>query len=396
MRGAKAWPRRSDADQRLPTMMPSAQCVRVFLCGDVMSGRGIDQILPRPCPPQLHEGYLGSATEYVELAERKSGPIPRAVPPDYIWGAALDELNRARPALRIVNLETSITHSEDYVPKGINYRMSPENADCLLALGVDCCVLANNHILDWGEAGLLETLATLDRLRIRSVGAGRNLGEACAPAVFDVGDKNRVVIFAAASVTSGAPRGWAATCDAAGVNLVTDLDDATAAGIAEQVRNIRRPGDVVVVSMHWGPNWGYDVTAAQRRFAHALIEKAGASIVYGHSSHHPKSIEVVDNRLVLYGCGDFLNDYEGIRGYEQFRGDLALMYFADIDPANGNLAALEMVPLQIRCLRLNRASAADRDWLRRTLDRECKKFGGGVTTSPADRFALSWPQDTDA
>ena len=371
-------------------MTPAAEAVRIFLCGDVMTGRGIDQILPHPCPPQLYEGYVGSATEYVELAERENGPIPRAVKADYIWGAALDELKRAQPDLRIINLETSITHSEDYLPKGINYRMSPENADCLRAAGVDCCVLANNHILDWGKAGLLETLSTLEQLHIRPVGAGRNVAEARAPVVFDTGGKGRIIVLAAASVTSGTPEAWGAAHNAAGVNLISELSDAEAAGLGEQASKIRRPGDVVVVSIHWGPNWGYEIMASQQRFAHALIEKAGASVVHGHSSHHPKSIEVFKNRLVLYGWGDFLNDYEGIRGYEEFRDDLALIYFVDVDPANGELVALEMMPLEIRRFQLNRASGEDTNWLQRILDRECQKFGVRVTLNPTGRLALSW------
>ena len=76
-----------------------------------------------------------------------------SIPPT---SGALDEFTHMRPDARIINLETSITRSEDYAPKGINYRMSPENADCLRAAGIDCCVLANNHVLDWGRRGLLE------------------------------------------------------------------------------------------------------------------------------------------------------------------------------------------------------------------------------------------------
>ena len=155
---------------------------RLFLCGDVMTGRGIDQILPHPCDPVLHEDYTQSAIGYVQLAEAANGPIPRSVDPAYIWGAALDEFARMRPHSRVINLETSITHSEDYEPKGINYRMSPENAECLRAAAIDCCVLGNNHVLDWGRGGLLETLATLEHFQIKSAGAGKNLAQAGAPA----------------------------------------------------------------------------------------------------------------------------------------------------------------------------------------------------------------------
>ena len=355
-----------------------------------MTGRGIDQILSSPCPPQLYEPRTNSALTYVRLAERINGPIARGVAPAYIWGAALEELDRARPDLRIVNLETAITRSDAHFPKNINYRMSPENADCLRAAGIDGCVLANNHTLDWGEAGLIETLATLERLQIKSVGAGRDNRRAADPVVFDTG-KGRLILFAVASITSGTPANWAGGENAPGVNVLTDLSDAAVARIAEQTAKLKQTGDIVMVSIHWGPNWGYDVPKAQRRFAHALIDSAGVSIVHGHSSHHPKSIEIYQNRLVLYGCGDFLNDYEGISGYEEFRDDLTLMYFADVDPANGQLTRLEMVPLQIRRFQLVRPSEADRVWLQRRLDRVCEPLDARVMLSPAGRFTLSWP-----
>ena len=140
------------------TEPPAQRTMRLFLCGDVMLGRGIDQVLPRPCDPAIHESYVHSALDYVRLAEEANGAIPRPVVPSYIWGAALDELNRTQPDARIINLETAITRSEDFAPKGINYRISPENADCLTAAAIDCCVLANNHVLDWGRMGLLDTL----------------------------------------------------------------------------------------------------------------------------------------------------------------------------------------------------------------------------------------------
>lgn len=365
--------------------------MRLFLCGDVMTGRGIDQVLTSPVDRVLHESYVGSAIDYVSLAEEANGPIPRRVAPSYVWGAALEELYHARPDARIINLETSITRSDDCEPKGINYRMSPENATCLKAADVDCCVLANNHVLDWGRAGLIDTVATLQRLRIKTAGAGRALDEARAPAVLDIPGTGRVLVYSFASTTSGTPRAWAATRDTPGVNLLPDLSEASAAHISDEILQARRPRDVIVVSIHWGPNWGYEIPEAQRHFAHALIERAGVSIIHGHSSHHPKAIEMYRNRLILYGCGDFLNDYEGIRGYEDYRDDLPLMYLADLDPAEGDLAALEVVPFQIRRFQLGRPSPQDIDWLRERLNREYLPFGVQVELLSDRRFAVSWP-----
>lgn len=368
--------------------------IKLFLCGDVMTGRGIDQILPYPCNPRLYEEYLASAEEYVRLAEDAHGDIPRSAPFSYIWGVALQEFERIEPDLRIINLETSVTRSESYFPKGINYRMSPENADCLISAGVDCCVLANNHVLDWGRAGLVETLETLERLKIKPAGAGHCLAEAWAPAVFDIPGRGRVLIFSCACVSSGAPMSWAAKSDAAGIALLPSLSEHNVSRIVDAMSRVVEPDDVVVVSVHCGPNWGYEVSDEDRDFAHGLIDAAPISVLHCHSSHHPKGIEVYRDRLILYGCGDFLNDYEGISGYEEYRGDLVLMYFAEVQAGTGFLRALEMTPLQIRRFSLSQPSATDVDWLQRKLDHESRKLGARVSPTSGGRLALSWPNQT--
>jgi len=229
-------------------------------------------------------------------------------------------------------------------------------------------------VLDWGRAGLLETLTALQKLNIKTTGAGRDDREACAPAMLNLADA-RLLIFAFGSTSSGIPLEWAATPDAPGVNLLPDLGEASALRVANQIMALRRPGDLIAVSIHWGSNWGYHVPDEQKTFARALIDKAGVSIVHGHSSHHPRAIEIYRDRLILYGCGDFLNDYEGIRGYERYRDDLALMYFADLDPTTGILHALKPIPLRIKNFRLSIPSWQDVEWIQRTLDEQCQQFG---------------------
>jgi len=191
----------------------------------------------------------------------------------------------------------------------------------------------------------------------------------------------RLLILSFGSTSSGIPFEWAATKDAPGANLLPDLSEATAIDVADQIAALRKPGDLIVVSIHWGSNWGYCIPDAQKRFARSLVDKAGVSIVHGHSSHHPKAIEIYRDRLILYGCGDFLNDYEGIRGSEHYRDDLALMYFADLDPASGSLHALTLVPLQIKNFRLSIPLRRDIDWIRQRLDEECRQFGTRVLES---------------
>ncbi len=193
--------------------------VTLFLCGDVMTGRGIDQILPHPVQPRLYESYVKDARDYVALAERAHGPVPRAVDPTYVWGEALEVLAQVAPQARIINLETAVTRHNEPWPKGINYRMHPDNIDCLTAAKIDCCVLANNHVLDWGYAGLEQTLATLAEAGIPSTGAGATASAAAAPAILDVGAGVRVRVFSYGLASSGISPAWRATAERPGVNL---------------------------------------------------------------------------------------------------------------------------------------------------------------------------------
>jgi poly-gamma-glutamate synthesis protein (capsule biosynthesis protein) len=353
-----------------------------------MLGRGIDQILPHPSDPTLYEHYMGSAVDYVRLAERRYGPIPSPCSFDYVWGDSLADLDIAQPLARIINLETSITTSMRPEPKGINYKMNPDNVVCLKVAAVDCCVLSNNHILDWGVAGLVETLSTLEGEGIAVAGAGTDSAQAAVPAVIDLPNDRRVLVFGFGTTTSGIPREWGATGSRAGVNLLPDLSLATANEAARSIVALRRPDDLVVVSIHWGTNWGYRVDDEQHNFAHALIDAGACDLLHGHSSHHPRGIEIYRDRLILYGCGDFITDYEGIEGYAQFRGDLAIAYLACFGD-DGALSELTLVPYQMRRFRLQRASLADVAWLQATLGRESARFGTHIAPKDGGLVAIS-------
>src|SRR5437899_10430520 len=269
--------------------------IRLFLCGDAMTGRGIDQALPHPVSPVLYEPYVRDAREYVDLAEKANGPIRRPVTFDYIWGDVLQELERAEVNLRIINLETAITSAETpWRGKGIHYRMHPRNIGCL-----------------------------------------------------------------------------------------------SAARIANQMREFQQPCDLLVASIHWGSNWGYDIPPQQIAFAHRLVE-GGVAIVHGHSSHHVKAIEVFKGRLILYGCGDFITDYEGISGYESFRGHLALMYLVDLDSRSGELLSVRLVPMQMRRFRLEQTSAADARWLCNLLEQLGESFGISAEPDGDNSLILEW------
>src|SRR5437764_14013807 len=103
--------------------------LRLFLCGDVMTGRGIDQALSHPVNPILYEPYVRDAREYVALAEKANGLIPRPLSTDYIWGDALRELERARMDFRIETFETAIPPPEvPWLEKEIHFRIPPHNS----------------------------------------------------------------------------------------------------------------------------------------------------------------------------------------------------------------------------------------------------------------------------
>jgi poly-gamma-glutamate synthesis protein (capsule biosynthesis protein) len=173
------------------------------------------------------------------------------------------------------------------------------------------------------------------------------------------------------------------------VASINDVSPQNTAVVAAHINHHRQIGDVVIVSLHWGANWGYELSPQERAFAQSLIAEAGADIVHGHSSHHPKGIEVHRGKPIFYGCGDFLNDYEGISGYESYRGDLSLLYLVTLSRSDRTCWSVEMLPFRIRRFRLETATAEEADWLQQRMDRECRRFGGGVT--PRDgRLVLSW------
>ncbi|WP_245583694.1 CapA family protein [Salinimicrobium xinjiangense] len=351
------------------------ETLKLFLAGDVMTGRGIDQALRYSVEPVLYESYVKDARDYLFLAERKNGDLNVPVSYRYIWGDALKIWRERDPHLKLINLETSITTNDEPWPqKGIHYRMHPKNTELLSVADINHCSLANNHVLDWGRKGLAETMKTLEDSKIAFSGVGKNAREAAEPSVFKIKDK-RILIYSYGSPGSGIPQNWAAKKERSGVNFLPAFDEEQVKEIEVDIARNKEEGDIVIFSIHWGPNWGFNVPSSHRDFAHALIDQAGVDLIFGHSSHHPMGMEVYNNKLIIYGAGDFINDYEGISGHEKYRGELSLMYFPELDLASGDLLKLEMVPMEIKRLSLHKAIRKDAAWLQEVLDRESKKFG---------------------
>jgi poly-gamma-glutamate synthesis protein (capsule biosynthesis protein) len=247
-------------------------------------------------------------------------------------------------------------------------------------------------VLDWGASGLCQTLDTLHDLGIKTAGAGRDLEEARRPAIIDAKANGRIAVIGVGFPSSGIPESWAASRNGAGLNLLSESSEKAVDEIRELLRTVRSPGTIGIVSIHWGGNWGYNILSQHIEFAHALIDTGEVDLVHGHSSHHIKAIEVYKGRLVLYGCGDFLTDYEGIGGYERFTSDISLAYFATVDPFSGMMKKLDLIPFRQRRFRLVRASKRDAERVRDLLRREGRRFNSrfhiaknGVLSVTTDR-----------
>ncbi|WP_062982454.1 CapA family protein [Nocardia anaemiae] len=357
-------------------MIDNGGMATVLLGGDVMLGRGVDQILPHPGDPTLHERCVEDARTYAELAEQTSGEFARPVDFGHPWGEVLPMLAQLAPRVRLINLETAITADGVFASgKGIHYRMNPDNVPVLTAIAPVVCALANNHILDFGVEGLTDTVETLDTANIQRAGAGADFDHARAPAISELDDGRRVVIVSVGAGSSGVPHHWAARRDRPGLWWIGESPNIRAAEeVAAEALGHKRNGDIAIVSIHWGPNWGYGVPLSERQFAHRLID-AGIDLVHGHSAHHPRPIEIYRGKPILYGCGDVIDDYEGIRGYERYRPELRLLYLVSTDPG-----AMEtrMIPLRIRHMRLQSAARDESRWLCETIEHISRDFGTRV------------------
>lgn len=227
------------------------------------------------------------------------------LPPDYPWGDTLSLFQDAD--VRLCNLECVLS---DYgtpwsaTPKVFHFRSDAKNIATLTAGQINGVSLANNHTLDFGYEALLQMLPILSDAGIHFAGAGTTLKQAIAPAIWEVKGK-RIGLIALTDNESG----WEAAEEQPGIFYVPiTLQGKRAENLFELVRNTRGRVDILIVSAHWGPNWGYAPPAEHIPFAHALIE-AGADIIFGHSGHIVRGIEIYRGKPILYCTGDFIDDY---------------------------------------------------------------------------------------
>lgn len=225
--------------------------------------------------------------------------------PNYPWGDTLPLFENAD--WRACNLECVISDRGvpwSVTPKAFHFRSDAKNVAVLRSARIDAVSLANNHVLDFEYEGMLEMLRVLNVAQIRHAGAGADLAAAARPAISTVAGLGIAFI----AFTDNEP-GWQATSTRPGAfYLPVDPEDERARMLFDVVSRARSQADIIVVSAHWGPNWGYEPLAEHVRFAHRLID-AGADIIFGHSGHVFRGIELYKRRTIIYCAGDFVDDY---------------------------------------------------------------------------------------
>ena len=321
-----------------------ADGLHIALVGDVMLGRLVNEVL-------------------------------RHKPPAHPWGDVLPVLRRAD--IRIANLECVISDRGrpwTATPKVFHFRSDAKNVAVLAEAGLHVVSLANNHALDYGYDAMADMLGLLDRAGIRRAGAGKNRGEACRPAFLDAGG----IKLAFLAFTDNEPP-WEAADQRPGTCYVpTRLDDRRAQFLMRLVSDTRAQAGLLIVSAHWGGNWGYPPPEEHKTFGRALLD-AGADVVFGHSAHVFRGIEVWRGKPILYSTGDFVDDY-AVDARE--RNDESFIFLLRV--AGGAVQEISLIPTLIRDFQAHLAQGATAERIARRMQTLCAQAG---TTAEWDRAA---------
>ena len=305
--------------------------MKLLFAGDVMLGRLVNRALQR-------------------------------LPPEYPWGDTLPLF--ATADWRMCNLECVISDKGtpwSLTPKIFHFRSDAENVAVLQAAHIDAVSLANNHSLDYEYEAMFDMLRILNKAKIAHAGAGADLAEASRPAVSQVqGLRIGVIAF-----TDNEPA-WEAATEHAGVWFVPiDLQSAGAAGLMKKIHRVRAETDLLVVSVHWGPNWGHEPPPEHIGFGRALID-AGADAVFGHSGHVFRGIEIYRQRPIIYCAGDFIDDYAVD---EVERNDRSMIFILEYD--QDSLSKIRLYPTVIRDFQARLAQGSEAEWIGRKMQQLC-------------------------
>ncbi|MUW14621.1 CapA family protein [Halorubrum sp. CBA1125] len=293
--------------------------------------------------------------------------------PGGVWGSTLPRL-RDLDGL-VGNLECCVSDRGERWPDKVYYFRAPPSfaVPALEAAGVSFVSLANNHILDYREPALRDTRAHLADAGIARAGAGRNADVAREPAVFEAGDltvagfglTDQSTAFAATDADPGTAFARFDPSVAETRELVGDILDRVA----------ERDPDLVVASLHWGPNWETEPRAVHERFGRWLVEQ-GVDVVHGHSAHVLQGVEVYRGRPIIYDAGDFVDDYISYRDREGVYNKRSALF--ELVVRDGDLDELGVVPIEIVDEAATLADGEVAEWVFDTLAERSRAFGTDV------------------
>ncbi|GBG61181.1 hypothetical protein CBR_g19257 [Chara braunii] len=349
--------------ERFMALSGDGKVSKVLVVGDVMLGRLVDQLFPTHNYDPADEG-LGVIL--VRRDKESLKQLKEMGPYLYVWGDTLALFHSVD--LRLVNLETSVTtSSEEWPEQAFNFRMHPANVRTLKEASIDYCSLANNHILDFQVSGMRETMRTLTEAGIKFAGCGENLDQASSPAYLQLGNKKVACLSAADHFDY-----WAAGSDRPGIQYIdprnaTEDDLLRVQAKAEEAR--RNGADMVFMSFHWGPNWSWEPSGAIKTLAHQLVDRCGINLIHGHSAHHVQGVEIYKGTPIIYGCGDFIDDYAVDRN---MRNDLGCAFVLvstedggeSREPRGWSWSHMELYPTKIHNLAVTqKLTNAERKWV---------------------------------
>lgn len=298
-------------------------------------------------------------------------------PPELPWGDTLPLFQAAD--FRVCNLECVISDRGrpwSNPPKTFHFRSDAKNVAVLQAAGIDAVSIANNHTLDYEHDALGEMLKNLDAAGIGHAGAGMNLAEAARPAI-----RERAGLRIGLIAFSNNEPNWAATATTPGIWYVPiDPDDERAIHLFERIRQAKETVDFLIVSAHWGPNWGRRPQPHHIPFAHALID-AGADLVFGHSGHVVQGVEIHENRPILYCTGDFIDDY-AVDEIE--RNDQSFIFCVETEAKRTRRVL--MYPTLIRQFRATRADRGNAEQMAGMMQSLCNEFGTVAEWRAQDQY----------
>ena len=315
----------------------------------------------------------------VMLGRLVSREIERKQPPESFWGDTLSVLKRADAVF--ANLECAVTPCKqkwNRTRKVFHFGAAPEAIEVLKAGNVRYVSLANNHILDFQEQGLFDTLKYLEQAGIHSAGAGRNLEEAMRPALINIPmGPGQSLKIAALSLTDNEPP-FAAGLQKPGTWYCEVRPGAeTPAPIQERVRKAREDGaELIVLSAHTGPNMEEEPPPHFRAFSETLAD-GGVDIFHGHSAHIFQAAAVRKSRLILYDTGDFLDDYAVD---PVLHSDWSFIFLVEADKAG--LLCLRMLPVKLEFASVHMAAGEEFDAIRERMKKLCSRLGTPVKEIP--------------